>query len=58
MAGEIEEKKSTSGWLKRKTGFITPVPTGIIPGGMILTGIPNQDLCDFQIVDKIMGTKG
>jgi hypothetical protein len=27
-------------------------------GGIILTGIPNQDLCDLQIVGKIMGTKG
>ncbi len=34
------------------------VPTGIIPGGMVLIGIPNQDLCDLQIVAKIMETKG
>jgi hypothetical protein len=25
---------------------------------MVLIGIPNQDLCDVQIVGKITGTKG
>ena len=38
--------------------FIIPIPTGIIPGGMILTGIPNQGLCDFQIVGKNHTYKG
>ena len=27
---------------------------GIITGGMVLIGIPNQDICDLQITGKIM----
>jgi hypothetical protein len=44
--------------LRKKTELITPALIGIILAGMVLIGIPKQDLCDIQIGGKIMGTKG
>ena len=31
---------------------------GIIHGGIVITGIANQDICNLQVVGKIMETKG